>query len=116
MVAFSLPVVFGLPTALCLPVDIRLFTLLRDKIDGWYSPADAAGTDDDCVPLLLVVIDDDVDARLGALRLRGSERVTGAWIDLWSPFGGCVDWQIDSPIALVWVVPTAKPSIAVSEL
>jgi hypothetical protein len=29
-------------------------------------------------PLLLVVVDDDVDARLGALLLGGSERVTGA--------------------------------------
>ncbi|OQD79203.1 hypothetical protein PENSOL_c326G01913, partial [Penicillium solitum] len=145
---FSLPVAFGLPAALCLLIDIRLFPLVRDRTDGWYSLADAAGADDDGVsgiatswssrtyvlslarfcalpafasstdryrPLLLVVVDDGVDARLGALRLGGSERViAGAWIDLWSPFGSRVDWRIDSPIAPTWVVPTAKPSIVVS--
>lgn len=105
---FSLPGAFSLPAALCLPVDMRLFPLVRDSTDGWYSLADVAGADDDGVlgstatsssrmyvsslgrfcgspmsstdlskPLLLVVVDDDVDARLGALRLGGSERVTG---------------------------------------
>lgn len=51
--AFSLPVVFGLPAALCFPVDIRLFLLVRDKTDGWYSLADAAGADDDGVSSIL---------------------------------------------------------------
>ena len=144
--AFSLPMAFGLPAVLCLPVDIRLFPLVRDRTDGWYSLADATGADDDGVsgiatslssrtyvlslarfcalpafvsstdlnrPLHLVVVD-DVDARLGALRLGGSERVTGASIDLWSPFGSRVDWRIDSPIASASVLPTAKPSIVVS--
>lgn len=114
--AFSLPAASGLSASLCLPIDIRLFPLVRDKTDGWYSLADAAGADDEGVsgiatslslrtyvsclarfcalpafasstdvsnPLLLVVVDDDVDARLGALRLGGSERVVaGAWVDL----------------------------------
>jgi hypothetical protein len=57
-------------------------------------------------PLLLVVVDDNVEARLGALRLGGSERVSaGAWLDRSSPF---VDWRIDSPIALASVLPTVK--------
>ncbi|CAI7668804.1 unnamed protein product [Penicillium palitans] len=68
-------------------------------------------------PLFLVVIDDDVVARLGALRLGGSERVTGKRIDLWIPFSGCVDWRIDSLIASASALPIApvvKPGIMVS--
>jgi hypothetical protein len=67
-------------------------------------------------PLFLVVVDDDVVARLGALRLGGSERVTGKRIDLWIPFGGCVDWRIDSLIASASALPIApvvKPGIMV---
>jgi hypothetical protein len=57
-------------------------------------------------PLLIVVVDNNVEARLGALRLGGSERVSaGAWFDRSSPF---VDWRIDSLIALALVLPTVK--------
>ncbi|KAJ5515173.1 hypothetical protein N7463_004725 [Penicillium fimorum] len=79
---------------------------VRDSTEGWYSLADAAGADDDGVPgsssssssrtyaspllfctlpvssielirsLLLLTIEDDVDARLGALRLGGLKCVT----------------------------------------
>ena len=100
---------FSLPAAsLYLLIDIRLFPLVRDRTDGWYSLAGTAGADDEGVssiatslslrtyvlclarfcalpafvsstdvsnPLLLVVVDDDVDARLGALRPGGSKRV-----------------------------------------
>jgi hypothetical protein len=63
-------------------------------------------------PLLLVIVDDtvDADARLGALRLGGSDCVpAGAWIDRSTPLVGlCADWRIDSPIALASVLPTAK--------
>lgn len=85
--------------AFCLPVGARLFPLICESIDGWYSLADAAGADDDggsgriaswsvtmyvsslarfgavpeltpstdlISPLLLVIADDVVDARLGA--------------------------------------------------
>lgn len=33
--------------ALCLPVGARLFPLICESTDGWYSLADAAGADDD---------------------------------------------------------------------
>lgn len=67
-------------------------------------------------PLLLVVVDDNVDARLGALRLAGSEHVTaGAWIERSIPLTGlCADWRIDSPIALASVLPTTKVGSASS--
>lgn len=48
----ALKMMFSLPAALCLPafclaVDIRLFPLVRDSTDGWYSLTDASGADDD---------------------------------------------------------------------
>ncbi|CAI7659337.1 unnamed protein product [Penicillium glandicola] len=87
-------VAFSFPGALCLPVALwflalRVFPLVRDNTDGWYSLNDTAGADDDGVPsstassssrapLLLVIVDDIVDARLGALRLGGSERISAS--------------------------------------
>ncbi|OQD94606.1 hypothetical protein PENSOL_c025G00090 [Penicillium solitum] len=67
-------------------------------------------------PLLLVVVDDNVDARLGALRLTGSEHITaGTWIKRLIPLTGlCADWRIDSLIALTSVLPTTKVGSALS--
>ncbi|OQE03968.1 hypothetical protein PENSOL_c001G09833 [Penicillium solitum] len=66
-------------------------------------------------PLLLVIVDNNIDTRLGALRLTGSEHITaGAWIKQSIPLTSlCADWRIDSPIILASVLPTTKSKLII---
>lgn len=45
--ALVLKIEFSLPAALCLLAVVRLFPLVRDSTDGWYSLAEPAGADED---------------------------------------------------------------------